>query len=135
VSSRIRPNVFFTKAQTRDHVAIHYPNVPTNPNNRLQLEPEDAATLPSVIATTTPKTKGPYDDFNFFDAAEDRKKFSYRPNQTGNQEIIRSMDVTLDIVRHSFWDDQNIIFSPMSVCNILALLMLGAEGKTYDVSI
>lgn len=123
-------NVFFTKTQTKDHVAIHYPNVPSNPNNRLQLDPEDAATLAFVIATTPiPQSEEPQPNkFNFFADIGSEKKYS---NRTSN-DLIKSMEITLDIVKHSIWDDQNVIFSPLSVINVLALLLLGSEGRTFD---
>lgn len=108
--SSTSPNVYFTKVQTKEHVAIHYPNVPSNPNNRLQLDPEDAATLASVIATTSKPSEST--NYNFFTDFGDLQKLSHAANNSRN-ELIKSMEITLDIVKHSFWGDQNVIFSPL----------------------
>jgi serpin B len=48
-----------------------------------------------------------------------------------DEDTIETIGLTFDIMRVSDWQDENVVFSPLSISNVLAILLLGAEGITY----
>ena len=46
---------------------------------------------------------------------------------------VDTLSLTLDMIKLNEWQDENFIFSPFSISNVLALLLLGSNGATYDV--
>jgi len=51
-----------------------------------------------------------------------------------NEDVVDTVSLTISIVKYSDWDDENAVLSPLSIKNILALLFLGSNGTTFDVS-
>lgn len=67
------------------------------------------------------------------------KTFSVAPDRVDlkftDDDAIDTTLLTFDIIKLSNWDDENVIVSPLSIVNTLALLYLGSKGKTYAASL
>ncbi|CAL8071013.1 unnamed protein product [Orchesella dallaii] len=128
---------------------INFPRDKTNPYNRLQISPDAEGT------ETTQKIRENSEDdsMNFPKHSEkvkgaslevgDRSEFfnSSGSSSTNTNENVAShgkgavptFELTMEIVKLSHWeDDENAVFSPLSVATILSMLMLGADGKTFS---
>jgi hypothetical protein len=116
---------FFTKSQT--HQLLKFPNDIVNPNNRLQISEEELATVTPDISLSSEEVG------EFFTKGISSKNDSSIGSLLRDE--IHTMNLTLSIVRQSTWGDENIVFSPLSIANVLALLRLGSSGRTLKVFI
>ncbi|ODN03697.1 Serpin B9 [Orchesella cincta] len=142
------PEYFMTTSQK--HV-INFPKDKTNPYNRLQINPdgtpvEEAVTTPqhnanddedAIIKKPKPAelVDGTKDNLDIGDRGEFSSSSGPPPSEDVAAKVkgaVPTFELTMQIIKLSHWeDDENAIFSPLSVATILSMLMLGAEGKTF----
>lgn len=129
-------NDFMTMSSPEDKQVINFPKDKTNPCNRLQLNPDDEEQTERRRESGSGESLEIGNRQNFPGSSsnsQQQQQIDESAELDAIKDAVPTVDLTMKIIQQSRWNDENVIFSPLSIANVLSMLLLGAGGETFKV--
>lgn len=138
-----RAKYFMTTQQKQ---IINFPKDRTNPCNRLQIHPEDDSEASKNATGSTSQEEASMEGESESFEIGNREGFVGQSVSPSSQEwhgtddlvdikdIVPTFELAMNILRLGNWTEENVVFSPLSIANVLSMLLLGADGETFIVN-
>lgn len=128
-------NDFMAMPSPQDKQVINFPKDKTNPCNRLQINPDDEEQTEIKRESGSQESLEIGNRQNFPGSSSDKQQIDEFAEVDAIRDAVPTVDLTMKIIEQSRWNEENVIFSPLSIVNVLSMLLLGSGGETFKVGI